>query len=564
MRSVLGWLLVGLLGLSSLHGKNLLLSIPAQDCSCGEGFSASAELLQQDTAISTYKITFPSPIRTSLPENNTVPGELFLPRAAEDDRGSHSLPAVLVFHILHGNYELERLLCGSLARAGIPAMFCKMPYFDERAGQAGRGAIFASTDVFLESFTQGQADARRAIDLLTSLPAVDAGKIGVAGTSLGAILSTSLCGNEPRIRRVAAMLGGGDLRRIFSFARETRQFQNFISRQTPPDQERIWSLLARIDPLAQAAALQNLSRRGALMLVFAENDDVIPPDCARQLATASACQNVTWLPGATHYTAIAALPGLVKQNVAFFAADLPAAASASAPAGQEALAQVAAICSAWAKMFTPPAPGKGHALQLQGSISAAAQKHQFSLSFLRHGNSFRLSGNIPELGEFSCGADAAGTPWMGGKNQRLFIGRGEAQPGRTAAQYITPRRYFRFQMGSSFLAALENAPEILNQYLDLQSDSLADGSRRLSLRSKNGLIAGEIVLTLDGAGQLRALAFDLGKYRGEIQVSQCLANGEVSVPADFPAGMQAQEVRQEDLLRMWAAIWEFFLEKIDP
>ncbi len=565
MRSVLRGLLLLFLCLSSLYGESFSLSVPVEGCSYGQGFAVEAELLLQDKEISTYKISFPSPLKTSLPQNNLVPGELFLPRSIEGDPGSHNRPAVLVFHILYGNYELERLLCGSLARAGIPAMYCKMPYFDERAGNAGSGALFASTDIFLESFTQGQADSRRAIDLLSALPAVDAEKIGVAGTSLGAILSTSLCGNEPRIQRVVALLGGGNLKRILGFARETRQFQNFISRQSAADQERIWSTLAQVDPLAQSEALQNLSRRGALMLVFAEKDDVIPPDCARQLISASACQNVTWLPGLTHYTATTALPGMLKQAVDFFALDLPAvSAEPDDSAEQEALTQIAAICSALAKMFTPPASGLGHALQVQGKITVGGKTDQVKLSYFRQGNRFQFNGEAPVVGEFNCGADEAGIPWMSGKHKRVYLGSQEFQPGRLMTQYISPNRYFRFQIGVSFLGALENAPEILRQYLEIQASPLADGGKSLRLRSKSGWIAGEINLVLDGAGQPRQLNFDLADYQGELQIGQCLANSAVEMPADPSAGMEKQEVRQEELLRMWAATGEFLLEKIDP
>ena len=70
-----------------------------------------------------WEVTFPSPVVTPHPNNNTVHCEYFQPLAA----GKH--PGVIVLHILGGDFALSRLFCRSLAHHGVAALFVKMPYY---------------------------------------------------------------------------------------------------------------------------------------------------------------------------------------------------------------------------------------------------------------------------------------------------------------------------------------------------------------------------------------------------------------------------------------------------
>src|SRR5205085_11716380 len=71
-------------------------------------------------------VTFPSPVKTALEQNNTVHCEYYLPQRKE------KVPAVVVLHILGGDFPLSRLYCSALSSRGVAALFVKMPYYGPR------------------------------------------------------------------------------------------------------------------------------------------------------------------------------------------------------------------------------------------------------------------------------------------------------------------------------------------------------------------------------------------------------------------------------------------------
>src|SRR5262249_10355805 len=78
------------------------------------------------TAFEISLVTFPSPVVTAHPENNTVHCEYFRSLAP----GKH--PAVIALHILGGDFDLSRLFCRQLAQNGVNALFLKLPYYGPR------------------------------------------------------------------------------------------------------------------------------------------------------------------------------------------------------------------------------------------------------------------------------------------------------------------------------------------------------------------------------------------------------------------------------------------------
>ena len=86
------------------------------------------------------KVTFPSPVVTPHPNNNTVHCEYFCP-IAEGKK-----PGVVVLHILGGDFDLARMICRALAARGTATLFLKMPYYGERR-QEGSPARMVSLDV---------------------------------------------------------------------------------------------------------------------------------------------------------------------------------------------------------------------------------------------------------------------------------------------------------------------------------------------------------------------------------------------------------------------------------
>src|SRR5262245_10721283 len=81
-------------------------------------FAWRAQRLQTITeTVEVWDLTFPSPITTPQEPNNTVHAEYY--RA----RRPGPRPAVIVLHILGGDFELSRLFCNALAQHGVAALF---------------------------------------------------------------------------------------------------------------------------------------------------------------------------------------------------------------------------------------------------------------------------------------------------------------------------------------------------------------------------------------------------------------------------------------------------------
>jgi dienelactone hydrolase len=145
-----------------------------------------------------------------------VPAYLFLPHGT-----NRRWPAVLCLHQttasgkaepagLAGNSNLHYAL--ELAQKGYVTLAPDYPNFGEyRCDSSAMG--YASTSM------KGIVNHRRAVDLLASLPDVDAGRIGVIGHSLGGHNALFLAVFDPRLRAVVSSCGfnsffkyrGGDL-----------------------------------------------------------------------------------------------------------------------------------------------------------------------------------------------------------------------------------------------------------------------------------------------------------------------------------------------------------------
>ena len=83
------------------------------------------------TAMEISLVTFPSPVVTPHPENNTVHCEYFRSLSP----GKH--PGVIVLHILGGDFDLSRLFCRNLAQHGISALFLESCRTTVRVGPRG-------------------------------------------------------------------------------------------------------------------------------------------------------------------------------------------------------------------------------------------------------------------------------------------------------------------------------------------------------------------------------------------------------------------------------------------
>ena len=83
------------------------------------------------SGIKVYDLTFPSPVKSDVPENNTVYAELYMPA------GDGPFPAAIVLDILQGNALISRGQAMWLAEHGVAGLVVYMAHYGPRraAGQ---------------------------------------------------------------------------------------------------------------------------------------------------------------------------------------------------------------------------------------------------------------------------------------------------------------------------------------------------------------------------------------------------------------------------------------------
>ena len=273
-------------------------------------FEAEAELLRESGSFRTVAVTFPSPVQTALPVNNTIHGEYFQPA------GEGPFPGVVVLHILGGEFPLSQTVASSLARAKVAALFIKMPYYGERRSKdSPRRMISRNPRETAEGMTQAVLDIRRAGAWLSARPEVDKQRLGVTGISLGGIMSALSAAGEPRFRKVAIYLGGGRLgENLWSMQHRDADAFRDEWLKAGETRESFLKLLEPVDPATYGRLLKDRD----VLMVNAKTDEIIPHAATMALWDSIGTKpELVWL-DAGHITAAAYLPGEMVRLQKFF------------------------------------------------------------------------------------------------------------------------------------------------------------------------------------------------------------------------------------------------------
>lgn len=273
-------------------------------------FESQARFSRESSLVRRTRVTFPSPVVTDVPANNTVHAEYFQPR------GAGPLPACVVLHILGGDFLLAETVALHLAQHGIGALFVKMPYYGpRRAADSPKRMIALDPAESVANMTQAVLDIRRATAWLAARPEVDARRLGITGISLGGIMTALAAEGEPRLRNVAIVLGGGNFAEML-WANETRQARQFREQWVAAGgtAESFRQTLAPVDPVTHGASLRG--RR--VLMIAAKNDEIVSPSSATALWEAIGKEpELVWL-DAGHYSAIRYLPHELVRLDLFF------------------------------------------------------------------------------------------------------------------------------------------------------------------------------------------------------------------------------------------------------
>lgn len=255
-----------------------------------------------------WHLTFPSPVVSKYPVNNTVHAEYYRPK------GKGPFPAVVVLDILGGDQTLSRLQATFLAQQGVAALFVQMPYYGPRrpANQPAARLVSPNLEHSLEAVRQCVLDVRRAGAWLEVRSEVDKDRLGIMGTSLGSFMGTLTAEMEPRFRRVAVLLGGGGLIEAFYDRPEAWPIR-LAWQALGGSREKLAERLACADPLTCA---ENLKDR-KLLLIGAKRDEIVPPSALERLWEATGRPRILWY-DCTHEGAIVYVVPAMKEIIEHF------------------------------------------------------------------------------------------------------------------------------------------------------------------------------------------------------------------------------------------------------
>ncbi len=241
-----------------------------------EEFAYSMKLAITTTAYKIYNVSFPSPYKSPVEENNTIYCEYYV------SNGSGKRPAVILLDILDGSMVVSRIMANGLAYKGINACIMTMPYYGSRRpdGESLRKALSADISLFVESVEQGVMDVRRTALWLSSMEQIESGSIGICGTSLGGFIAALSAGVDGNFSSAAFVLAGGDLATVLTTdAPEVRAIKGYL-KQNNISMESLTEFIAPIEPLNYADRLRNTN----VLMINGLKDKIVPPLCAEKLA----------------------------------------------------------------------------------------------------------------------------------------------------------------------------------------------------------------------------------------------------------------------------------------
>ena len=263
-------------------------------------FSLRYEL--RHSGVNVYNLSFPSPVKSDVPENNTVYAEYFVPSSAS---AGDKVPAVIVLDILDGAAVVARGEAVWLAQHGVASLFVHMAHYGPRRPPGSKVRMLSpNIDQSMAAIRQTVFDCRCATSWLEARPEVDATKLGLVGTSLGSIIGANVAGAEPRLKNVCLLLPAGGLVDALYDHPKAKPYTPLLL--LAGGKNAVKRIVAPADPITYAPQLKDHN----LLLIAASRDDVLPPSAAKALWEACGKQRIIWF-DSTHVGAAAfALPAL--------------------------------------------------------------------------------------------------------------------------------------------------------------------------------------------------------------------------------------------------------------
>ena len=258
-----------------------------------------------------YDVRFPSPVESKTPENNTVYAEYYRPQ------GEGKFPCVIVLDITAGDQSLSRMISTVLAQNKIAALFVQMAYYGPRRPKGSSLRLMSPNMASKPSRRCG-----RPCSTFAGRPPgwnharkLTPNSLGILGTSLGSFVAALSGEMEPKLGRVAVLLGGGGLVDAY-YNDERAAGPRKVYEALGGTKEKLVKMIAPVDPITCAANLKDRK----LLIIAGKRDEIVPPAAATALWEASGKQKIVWY-DCTHYGAALYFPSALRHVTKHFGTD---------------------------------------------------------------------------------------------------------------------------------------------------------------------------------------------------------------------------------------------------
>ena len=167
---------------------------------------------------------FPSPIKSAFAANDTVWGHYLVP----DEAPASGAPTILVLPVMAApNVWIETRFIKRFLKDGFIVLWLEMPYQFHRRPHPSQpsGQVFlARTPSAWRPISANPPWTRGARWVAQGRPEVDAGRVGLFGISLGALVSASVYSVDSTPKFAAFMLGGADFSSLLAASSMTGPF----------------------------------------------------------------------------------------------------------------------------------------------------------------------------------------------------------------------------------------------------------------------------------------------------------------------------------------------------
>ncbi len=174
-------------------------------------------LLASTSSRAHYEITFPAPLPAGFDEGNTVYVDYFVPQKAG------KVPLV----ILVPGYGDESIApCLTMARLlvkqSLATMVLYLPIHSRRLPEDMKGGVSpGSPQAWLDTYRSAVMEIRRLVDWAATREEIDSARVGVAGFSLGGMVSSIAMALDKRISAGIFIVIGGNMERCRGGVKET-------------------------------------------------------------------------------------------------------------------------------------------------------------------------------------------------------------------------------------------------------------------------------------------------------------------------------------------------------